>query len=146
VSYRLTRRAYRPMLPPTVGPLSLEVDYDSTTVDVGAPVTVTARAHNGEPSGVRDQVIVRVGRAPGFVPRDEDLASIVERGLASRYEVREDDVTFYLMGLAAGETRTLVYRLTPGLAVDATAPASTIYAYYEPALRQTLPAQRFVAE
>jgi hypothetical protein len=145
LSYRVSRRAYRPALPPTEGPLSLTVNFDTTSVAVGSPVTVTARAHDGEAAGSRDQVIVRVGRAPGFEPRTEDLDAIVARGLASRYEVRAEDVTFYLMGLAAGETRELSFRLVPSLPVDATAPASTIYAYYEPSLRQTLPAERFVA-
>jgi hypothetical protein len=112
---------------------------------VGVPVNVLARATNTETSGARDQVIVRVGRAPGFVPRTEDLDAIVAAGSASRYEVRSDDVTFYLMGLAAGETRELRFRLTPSLPVDATAPAARIYAYYEPSLEQILPTERFVA-
>jgi hypothetical protein len=145
VNYRLTRRAFRPVLPDAVGPLSLSVDYDTTTSVVGVPVNVLARATNTETSGARDQVIVRVGRAPGFVPRTEDLDAIVAAGSASRYEVRSDDVTFYLMGLAAGETRELRFRLTPSLPVDATAPAARIYAYYEPSLEQILPTERFVA-
>ena len=145
LSYRLSRRAYRPALPPTEGPLSLTVDYDTNTVAVGSPVTVTARAHNGEALGSRDQVIVRVGRAPGFDPRTDDLDALVARDAVSRYEIRAEDVTFYLMGLAAGETRELTFRLVPSLPVDATATASTIYAYYEPSLRQTLPAERFLA-
>ena len=145
LSYRLSRRAYRPAMPPAEGPLSLTVAYDTTTTVVGRPVNITARAHDGEASGTRDQVIVRIGRSPGFEPRTEDLDAIVASHLASRYEVRAEDVTFYLMGLAAGETRELRFRLVPSLPVDATAPASTIYAYYEPSLRQTLPPEHLRA-
>ncbi len=144
VSYRLTRRAYRPAMPPAAGPLSMTVSYDTTTVPVGTPVNATVGVHSND-TGPRDQVIVRVGRAPGFTPRTEDLDAIVAARLASRYEVRDTDVTFYLMNLGPGETRDLHYRLTPGLPVDATAPASSVYAYYEPTLRQTLPAQHFTA-
>ena len=83
--------------------------------------------------------MVRIGRAPGFVPRSEDLELIVSQGLASRYEIRETEVAFYLMGLAANAPRTLEFRQTPTLAVSADAPASTIYAYYEPAIRAEVP-------
>lgn len=143
VSYRLTRRAYRPALPGAVGPLSLTVAYDTTQTQVGIPVTATARATNDD-AGTRDQVIVQVGRAPGFEPMIEDLEALVAAGAAARYEVRTDDVTFYLMGVESGETRELQFRLTPGLEVDATAPASSVYAYYEPSLKHVVDAERFV--
>lgn len=143
VSYRLTRRAYRPALPGAVGPLSLTVTYDVHETQVGLPVTAVARATNDDP-GTRDQVIVQVGRAPGFEPMREDLDALVAAGVAARYEVRTDDVTFYLMGLESGETRELSFRMIPGLVVDATAPASTVYAYYEPSLRQVVDAEHFV--
>jgi len=143
VSYRITRRAYLPRLPSPGGPLALTVDYDTTSTTLGSPVTVTARARNND-EVVRNQVIVRIGRAPGFVPRTEDLEVMVAAGLVSRFEVREDDVTFYLMDVAAGESRELVFRMTPSLVLEATAPASSVYAYYEPELRQMVPAQLMV--
>jgi len=143
VSYRLVRRAYRPVLPGAEGPLSLAIEWEATEAQVGVPVQVVARATNDD-AGTRDQVIVQVGRAPGFEPMREDLDALVAAGLAARYEVRTDDVTFYLMGLESGETRDLAFRMTPGLEVDATAPASTVYAYYEPSLRHVVEAQRFV--
>jgi hypothetical protein len=143
VSYRLTRRAYRPVVPGAEGPLSLTLEYDTTETQVGVPVRAVARATNDD-AGTRDQVIVQVGRAPGFEPMREDLDALVASGLAARYEIRTDDVTFYLMGLESGETRELAFRLTPGLEVDATAPASTVYAYYEPALRHVVEAERFI--
>ncbi|MBK8173686.1 MAG: hypothetical protein IPK60_25570 [Sandaracinaceae bacterium] len=59
--------------------------------------------------------------------------------------MNSDDVTFYLMNVSAGATRELSYHLTPSLAIDATAQASTVYAYYDPAIRQTRDAVRFVA-
>lgn len=143
VTYRLTRVAYRPALPAPEGPLTLTVEYDRTETEVGVPVTATVVARNGDRE-LRNQVMVRVGRAPGFSPRVEDLQALVAARLVSRYEVRADDVTFYLMAMEAGEERTLQFRLTPGLAVEATAPASEIYPYYEPTLRQLVEAERFI--
>ena len=145
LSYRVTRRAYRPVLPGPERPLSMTLAYDTTETTVGSPVTATVQARNDD-AGTRDQVIVQVGRAPGFDPVQEDLDALVAQGLVSRAEVRESDVTFYLMALESGETRTLTFRLTPGLSLTASAPASTIYAYYEPSLQHTVDATEFVVQ
>ncbi|MCC7540320.1 MAG: hypothetical protein IT379_29150, partial [Deltaproteobacteria bacterium] len=144
VSYRVVRRAYRPVLPGAVGPLSLTIEHDTTSTQVGVPVLCTARVTNNDEAGARDQVIVRIGRAPGFNPITEDLEQLVANGLVSRYEVRADDVTLYLMGLAGGETRALSLRMIPALALEATAPASSVYAYYEPSIRQSVDPVSFV--
>ncbi len=141
-NYQITRRAYLPALPEPEGPLQLEVDYSAEAGVVGAPITAQVAATNSEAEGSRDQVIVRVGRAPGFVPNQNDLQQLVYQGAVSRFEVREDDVTLYLMNLVAGETRRLDFRMTPNLVVDATAPASEIYAYYQPSLKQVLEPRR----
>jgi len=143
VSYRVTRTAYRPAIPAAAGPFSLDVGYDTTSTTVGTPIRVTARVQNNS-DGIQDQVMVRIGRAPGFAPRGEDLEAIVAAGLASRYEVRADDVTFYLMGFAARGTREISYRLTPSLAVEALAPASSVYPYYRPEEKQLVDPQRLV--
>jgi hypothetical protein len=137
VAYRLTRRIYVPSVEPREVPIDLDVSYDRTSLLVGESVRATVVAVNND-AGTRDQVIVRVGRAPGFVPDTADLDAIVARGAASRYEVRATDVTFYLMGLGADESRDLSFRLTPNLAVTALAPASSIYPYYDPSLERTL--------
>jgi alpha-2-macroglobulin-like protein len=144
LNYQLTRRAYLPGLPSSEGPLSLEVTYDTVEAPLGGSVQVLATAVNNDGEGQRDQVIVRVGRAPGFEPRQEDLSALVTSGLVSRFEVQKDDVTLYLMALQAGEARALPFRLTPTLVVDALAPSSSIYAYYQPNLVDRVPAQRFV--
>jgi len=143
VSYRVTRTAYRPAAAAPTGPFALDVSYDATTTTVGTPVRVTAQVTNNS-DGVQDQVMVRIGRAPGFAPRGEDLEAIVAAGLASRYEVRADDVTFYLMGFAPRGVRELSYRLTPSLAVEALAPSSSVYGYYQPDQKQVVDPQRFV--
>lgn len=139
LSYRLSRRAYRPRAAVTPGAseLSLSVAYDRTTVNVGEAVRANVTAtYTGV--GVRDQVIVRVGRAPGFEPKAEDLAAIVADGRAQRYEADDRTVTFYLMGVQANVPRDLSFGFVPTMAVEALAPASVIYAYYEPTIRAEL--------
>ena len=143
ISYRLTRRSYVPRTAqPAAGPFELTVEHDTTEATVGQTVSTRVVAtYTGQ--GQRDQVMVRVGRAPGFVPNGEDLAALVAQGLVSRFEVRETDVTFYLMGLQANQPRELAIRFTPTLALIADAPGSSIYAYYEPALEAKVPPVEF---
>ncbi len=144
VNYQVTRRVYLPTMTEPEGPLSLDVTYDTQQTTLGSPIQVQAVARNNDAEGSRDQVMVRVGRAPGFAPDQQDLQNLVNSRMISRYEVGADDVTLYLMGLAAGEARALTFRMTPSLALDARAPASVIYAYYQPDLQQKLPSERFV--
>ena len=123
--------------------LDLDVSWGSTNLDVGELVQADLTASYNGP-GVRDQVMVRIGKAPGFTPFTEDLDAIVVSGLASRYEVDETMVTLYLMGLAGGEQRQMSVRFLPTLAAAAEAPASEIYVYYEPSIRTEVPAIPFV--
>ncbi|MCA9550095.1 MAG: hypothetical protein KC933_08675 [Myxococcales bacterium] len=143
VTYKLTREAYLPPAAPQTSPeLALGVSYDATQIAVGAPVTAHVQAtFTGQ--GVRDQVMVRVGRAPGFSPRTADLDAIVADGRAARYEVDAEYVTFYLMGLTAGQPRDLSFGLVPGLSASVEAPASEMYVYYQPDIRAEAPGVRF---
>lgn len=135
LSYHLARRVHVPRAAtPTNPELGLEVSYSSTEGVVGTPLTTRVSAsYRG--AGARDQVIVRVGLAPGFVPRSEGLEAIVRDGRAARYEVGQSDVTFYLMGLRSGQSRDLSFESIPSLAAEVEAPASVAYVYYEPAIR-----------
>lgn len=135
LSYHLARRVHLPRAAtPTTPELGLEVGYSSTEGVVGTPLTTRVSAsYRG--AGARDQVIVRVGLAPGFVPRSEGLEAIVRDGRAARYEVGPSDVTFYLMGLRSGQSRDLSFESIPSLAAEVEAPASVAYVYYEPAIR-----------
>ena len=142
VSYQLTRRAYRPVVPAPVGPLDLQVAFDNTEVTVGDTVNADVTVTNNDDE-LRNQVIVKLGIAPGMVPNLEDLAKLVREQRISRFELRDQDIVMYCMGLAPGEARKLAVRMIATLAATATAPASSVYAYYEPQLKKVRPAVRF---
>jgi hypothetical protein len=142
VAYTLTRRAYRPVVPAAVGPLGLQVDYDATDVNVGDTVMANVTVSNNDVE-TRNQVIERLGKAPGMQPNVDDLGALVRDRKVSRYEVRDQDIVLYCMDMQAGEDRDLPVRMTATLAADATAPGSMVYAYYEPALKLVRPAVRF---
>ncbi|HEX2676533.1 MAG TPA: hypothetical protein VHM19_07830, partial [Polyangiales bacterium] len=142
VAYQLTRRAYRPVVPPAVGPLDLNVKYDATDVNVGDTVMTDVTVTNND-TETRNQVIARIGMAPGLVPNLDDLAALVRDGRIARFELRDKELVLYCMKLTAGEARKLSLRMIATLAADATAPASSVYAYYEPLLKLVRPAVKF---
>ena len=76
LSYHLARRVHVPRaVTPTSPELSLEVGYSGAEGLVGTPISTRVTAsYRG--AGARDQVIVRVGLAPGFVPRSETLEAL----------------------------------------------------------------------
>ena len=144
VSYRVTRQSYLPRIEKLgAEDLALDVSYDRQDLALGESVTAHVQAEYKGP-GTRDQVIVKVGVAPGFVPNVDDLESHVRGRKVSRYEINATGVVFYLMGMNAGESRALDFRLTPTLAVAAEAPASTIYAYYTPSVRTEIAPVKFI--
>jgi len=142
LSYQLSRKIHRYATAAASGALALGVSYDRTTLGVGDSVAASVVATNNG-VGARDQVIVRVGMPPGFVPRSDDLQALVAGRRVARYEVNADNVTMYLMGLQAGEARQLPLRFVATLAIVGAAPASRIYAYYEPTLRAEVASQVF---
>lgn len=144
LTYQLTRVAYRPNVAPAGdAELSLDVTWSDTELTVGEPVQADLTAtYNGE--GQRDQVLVRLGRAPGFSPFLQDLDALQASGVIARYEVDDTHVTLYMMGLASGEARTVSMRFVPTLAAEAQAPTSEIYVYYEPTIRSEVGPQAFV--
>jgi hypothetical protein len=134
ITYQLNRRVYRPTPPVANNELDLSIGYSNTSPIVGEAVRAEVQAtFTGQ--GQRDQVIVRVGRAPGFAPLGEDLQSLVSSQAVSRYEMSDTHITFYLMGMQANQTRDLSFRMTPTIPVTAEAPGSEIYVYYEPSIR-----------
>ncbi|MDD9940891.1 MAG: MG2 domain-containing protein [Myxococcales bacterium] len=142
VSYRVTRRAHRPAPPTPVGPFDLQVNYASTNLNVGDSVMADVQVTNND-DVERNQVIVRLGLAPGMTPSPDDLAALVRQRMISRYEIRGKDLVMYCMGVRGGEVRRLPVTLTATLAADASAPGSMVYAYYEPQLKVMRPAVRF---
>ncbi len=135
LTYRLSRRAYRPRATLVQSPeLTLSVGYATTEVGVGQEVRANVQArYNGQ--GTRDQVLVRVGRAPGMTPKVEDLERIVSEGRASRYELGASEVVFYAMNMQSGVSRDLSFGMVATLPVVAEAPTSAVYVYYEPTIR-----------
>jgi hypothetical protein len=132
--YQVISRHYAPWNTPPqqVGNLGLAVTYDRTEAAVGEMISVTAAVSNRVSGTTMDQVIVTVGRAPGFNLVTGDLQNLVDAGAVARFESNARQLTFYLMGLRAEAPRSLTFRMQAERPVTAQAPPSRAYSYYEP--------------
>ena len=79
-----------------------------------------------------DQVIVSIGRPPGFDLLPEDLDALVAERRVARWEADPRKITFYLMGLPPETPHALSFRLRARYPMQGNAPTSSIDSYYEP--------------
>jgi hypothetical protein len=143
--YQVVGRYYAPWSAqgPEVTDLDLNVSYDQTNVAVDDVVNVTAAASNLVPNSLQDQVIVRMGVAPGFDVVTEDLQALVAMGQVARFERDALGITFYLMAVSDLSPRVLNYRMIARTPAEVKAPPARVYSYYQPEVGRTLPTVDF---
>jgi len=133
--YQVVGKHYRPWdRRPAANPnrtLSLDVSYERTELTAGETTRVRATATN-HAAGPMDQVIVSIGRPPGFDLLPEDLDALVADRRAARWEADPRKITFYLMGLPPETPHALSFRLRARYPMQGNAPTSSIDSYYEP--------------
>jgi hypothetical protein len=139
LSYNLVATHHLPWAEAEVepdGPLSVEVEYDRTSLYVNESVTATVAIRNNTPS-LQNMVLTTVGIPPGFQVTVDDLAEYVEDGVLSSFEQTGKQLTLYLQQLEASALQQLQYRLVATMPVKAADGGAQIYPYYEPKRRAT---------
>ena len=135
--YQVVGTHYRPWArrpaPHPERSLSLEINYDRTELMPGETTRVQATATN-HADGAMDQVIVSVGRPPGFDLMPEDLDGLVAQRRIARWEADARKIVFYLMDLPPRTPQQLSFRLRARYPMQGNAPSSTIDSYYEPGI------------
>jgi len=114
--------------------LAIEVDYDTTDVEVDDIVTVSARLTFNPPQPAEAGMIVMDISVPtGFAAVEDTLArAIDEDAQLKRYEIAGRKVIFYIENLRQGESVSLEFQVKALYPVKAKAVASKAYAYYQP--------------
>ncbi|MBW2261883.1 MAG: hypothetical protein JRG91_07915 [Deltaproteobacteria bacterium] len=115
---------------PGDGPIGVEVDYDSTDLYTDDVVTVTVDMVNRTDANLM-MVMLDLGLPPGFSVLTGDLDAHVSAGLFSRYEMTGRQIIVYFEYIAPGHT-TFSYRMRANNPIEAEAPASRVYLYYDP--------------
>ncbi len=132
--YQATASWYEPgeEIPDEQGPLTIDVAYDRTSLEVNDLLGVTVTIDNVSESNVA-MVLASVGLPPGF-----DLVStalderISQGGVLTRYETTPHQILFYINEIASGGQVTIGYELLARWPMDASSGEACVYPYYNP--------------
>jgi uncharacterized protein YfaS (alpha-2-macroglobulin family) len=123
---------------------SIDVDYDRTELTVNDTVQVDIAVSLNEP-GLIEWALIDLGIPPGFSIVTDDLNALVSRfddvpedyayPTIERYELTGRQVLIYIGNLAHEYPLTFSYRMQAKFPLNAKAPASNAYDYYNPDVR-----------
>jgi hypothetical protein len=130
---------------PKQAPLSIELSYDRTDLQVGDTVRATATVVNNlsEPAPM---VLLDLPIPAGFAIDTDDLQQIVTAGSIAKYQVNPRSAIVYLRGLEPGKPLKLTYRLRATMPVKVTVPPAQVYEYYDPDKRGVTPAAQLTVK
>ena len=137
--YQIVARYYLPwelVRPPTQEPLSIDVDYDRTTLASDDIATATVRVVNNDPRAC-NMVVVDLGLPPGFEVMAEDLQRLVDGNTIQKFSLAARQIIIYLERLESRKPLTFSYRVRARFPLRAAAPASRVYRYYNPEIQAT---------
>jgi CD109 antigen len=114
--------------------LKIDVDYDTTEVEVNDLVTVSVEIEFAPPEPMEAGMIVLDISVPtGFTPVVESIAQVVdEEKNIKRYEIAGRKVIFYIENMLAGDSLTFSFQVQATFPVKAKGVSSQAYSYYQP--------------
>jgi CD109 antigen len=114
--------------------LKIDVDYDTTEVEVNDLVTVSVEIEFAPPEPMEAGMIVLDISVPtGFTPVVESIAQVVdEEKNIKRYEIAGRKVIFYIENMLAGDNLTFSFQVQATFPVKAKGVSSQAYSYYQP--------------
>lgn len=141
MTYALVWRAYVPWTAEGKGRrskrIALDLRYSSTRVRPGEQVTATATVrYRGEARS--SMVILDLGIPPGFMVEPWGLQALQRERRIDRFEINGRTLTLYTRGLEPQSQRSFSFTLRARYPVRAKAPASEVYEYYNPDVRDRI--------
>jgi uncharacterized protein YfaS (alpha-2-macroglobulin family) len=134
--YQVTTIYYLPwsVAPPETEPaglLSVDINYDRTTIEVDDIITVAVRARLTRP-GTAKMVLLDLGVPPGFTVQADDLNALVEKNVIARYELTGRQIIIYVENFSSQQTLEFKYRLRARFPMRAKTQPYSAYDYYNP--------------
>jgi len=123
------------------GPLSINVNYDKTSLFVNDTVNATVRVVNNE-AVTQNMVLVTLGIAPGFTVNTDALQQYLTSGAISKFEVTGQQLILYVTAIAPKATLTVSYPLEAAMPVTAVDGGAEARLYYQPEQRAKSAAQQ----
>ncbi|ABE52600.1 alpha-2-macroglobulin family protein [Methanococcoides burtonii] len=142
LNYQLVRR-FNVILPEIIEheQIELDVEYDSTDVEVDDVVKVDVRLkYNGMP-GIRGVIessgmmIVDIAVPTGFTPVGSSLEALKEDGTITRYEIAGRKIILYIDEMMPGEEMEFSLNMRAMFPVKAMVQESSAYSYYNPEVK-----------
>ena len=129
--------------------LKIEVDYNTTQVEVNDLVEVSVELEFAPPIDMEaGMVVLDVSVPTGFSPVTDSIADVVEKdGQIKRYEIAGRKVIFYIENMLPGDIVAFTFDVKAVYPVKAKGVTSEAYSYYKPEIRgETLGQAMVVAE
>jgi uncharacterized protein YfaS (alpha-2-macroglobulin family) len=127
--------------PDGLEPLSIEVNYDRTEMNVDDSVGVNVSVTMND-EGTAEWALIDLGIPPGFSVMTEDLNALIARyddvpedyafPTIERYELTGRQILVYIANLSNQQPLSFDYRLKAEFPLVAQTPASSVYDYYNP--------------
>jgi uncharacterized protein YfaS (alpha-2-macroglobulin family) len=137
--YQIVSKYYLPwtvVSPPAKELLTIDIDYDRTSLAANDIVTASVRVVNNDPRDC-NMVVIDLGLPPGFSVLSEDLDKLVQRKVIQKYTIAARQIIVYLDSLASRKPLDFSYRLRAKFPIKAATPASRVYRYYNPEIEAT---------
>ena len=117
--------------------LTVNVNYDTTEVEVDDLVNVSAEVAFNPPEPMEGgMVVVDVSVPTGFAPVTETITQAKEKETKiKRYEIAGRKVIFYIENMLPGEKISFTFQVKALYPVKAKGVTSDAYSYYKPEIR-----------
>jgi CD109 antigen len=117
--------------------LKINVDYDTTEVEVNDLVTVSVELEFNPPQQMEaGMVVVDISVPTGFTPVTESIADVAEsEKKIKRYEIAGRKVIFYIENMLPGDILSFSFKVQAMFPVKAKGVTSLVYSYYQPDIR-----------
>jgi uncharacterized protein YfaS (alpha-2-macroglobulin family) len=111
------------------GPLTIDVNYDKTQLSTDDTIHVTVTVTNNDASAT-GMVLVDMGLPPGFDVDTTELNELKKQGIIQKVEKTAMQLLIYINEVTPETPVTLGYDLKAKYPLEATAPKSEVYFYY----------------
>jgi CD109 antigen len=134
---QVVRRFNLPQAEDGEGVLKINVDYDTTEVEVNDLVTVSVELEFAPPEPMEAGMIVLDISVPtGFTPVVESIAQVVDEDKnIKRYEIAGRKVIFYIENMLSGDSLSFSFQVQAMFPVKAKGVSSQAYSYYQPEIK-----------
>ncbi len=130
-------------LPKQKQPLSIDIAYDDSELEVGDVLSAKATVLNNQDDEA-PMVILDLPVPAGFTVNRDAFDRAVKQNIISKYQVTPRSTIVYLRGLKPGTPLELEYQLQATMPVKITAPAPKVYEYYNPDTNGSGQTQRLI--